>query len=280
MGGNRSRALTLEQQSAVVNYVTEDCSASLRQIQEYLASNFGIICSEATIQRQLKAFNYSLKRISELPERMNIESTIQTRFLYAQEFYSLLSQRDGENILYIDEVGFNASMRCKRGRAPKGQKAIQIVSQLRTKNISICCAMSKAGTFLYKKQNHAFNLESFLEFMNSVFEKIERNNLGPMIFIMDNVAFHKCAGIRAAIEQKGHVLKFLPPYSPFLNPIENMFSQWKQLVRAERPQNEERLMVIIDEVFTRITSENCNSYYLHMMTYLPRCLERERIEDG
>jgi transposase len=162
----------------------------------------------------------------------------------------------------------------------KGRKAIQTARHLRSRNISVCCAISKLGTFKYVKQNHPFNRENFLTFMNSLIDKIETDNLGPLIFIMDNVAFHKVREVREKVEAAGHMIKFLPRYSPFLNPIENMFSQWKELVRASRPANEESLMRSIDDVFLRITNENCNSYYRHMMSFLSKCLNKEKIEDG
>jgi transposase len=49
---------------------------------------------------------------------------------------------------------------------------------------------------------------------------------------MDNVAFHKNAGVRSNIERRGNRLLLLPPYSPFLNPIENLFSKWKEIIRG------------------------------------------------
>jgi len=55
---------------------------------------------------------------------------------------------------------------------------------------------------------------------------------------MDNVAFHNCAEIRDKIVVRGHFIKYLPSYSPFLNPIENIFSQWKQLAKKRNTNNQ------------------------------------------
>jgi len=54
------------------------------------------------------------------------------------------------------------------------------------------------------------------------------------VVVMDNAAFHKRADIRQAIEGAGHVLEFLPPYSPDLNPIEH---KWAQAKAARRRRN-------------------------------------------
>jgi len=51
------------------------------------------------------------------------------------------------------------------------------------------------------------------------------------IVIMDNLPSHKVSGIREAIEAAGAKLLYLPPYSPDLNPIEQVFSKFKALLR-------------------------------------------------
>jgi transposase len=51
------------------------------------------------------------------------------------------------------------------------------------------------------------------------------------IVVMDNLASHKVAGIKQAIEDSGAELRYLPPYSPDLNPIEQLFAKIKALLR-------------------------------------------------
>jgi transposase len=51
------------------------------------------------------------------------------------------------------------------------------------------------------------------------------------MIVMDNVAFHKRKDIVEAIENKGHIVEWLPPYSPDLNPIKHKWSQAKSLKR-------------------------------------------------
>jgi transposase len=54
------------------------------------------------------------------------------------------------------------------------------------------------------------------------------------VIVMDNAAFHKRNDTIKAIEGAGHILEFLPPYSPDLNPIEHKWSQSKSIRRKER----------------------------------------------
>ena len=51
------------------------------------------------------------------------------------------------------------------------------------------------------------------------------------VIVMDNATFHKRKDIIDAIQNKGHIVEFLPPYSPDLNPIEKKWAQAKAIRR-------------------------------------------------
>ena len=97
---------------------------------------------------------------------------------------------------------------------------------------------------------------------------------------MDNVTFHKNKEMKAMVEAKGHIIIFLPPYSPFLNPIENMFSKWKQPIRAKRPDNETQLFELNNNVHLTVSGDDCAVFSRHMLGFLPKCLKRESITEG
>jgi transposase len=278
-GGNRRRILTEIQEQAIVSMIREDCTRSLQSLKNRMEKEHSVSVSRSTIHRRLDEFNFSLKRTSFIPDNNVDERILEARRVYALDFQDWMHERDGNNIFYVDEVGFNASMRVLRGRSPRGERAIQYVQRVRTRNISVCCAMSRIGTFHYQKQTSAFNRVTFKQFILDVIEKMRSVGLQNAIFVMDNVAFHKVEEVREMIESTGHMIKFLPAYSPFLNPIENMFSQWKQLVRAGSPNCEAELIVLIDSVYNQISRVNCNAYFEHMLSFLPRCEEKAIIED-
>jgi transposase len=276
-GGVKIQSLNEEQRDAIKRYISEDCSVTLEQIRLKLIKEFSVSVSISTINRAITGLNFSLKRTSLIPVRRNNESTVELRYNYASEFLSLLAQSDGENIFFLDEVGFCVSMRMKRGRAPKGKKAVHVVSNLRTRNISICCTISKNGTFYYKKQEFPFNNVHFKDYIKELLRKFENNNIKNAVLVMDNVKFHHNGELKKEIRRAGHSFLFIPPYSPFLNPIENLFSQWKQMVRRECPKNEEELLKNIDSTFERINQDHCANYYRHMLYMIHRCLRKEKI---
>jgi transposase len=244
-----------------------------------LEDEFGLRVHKSTIDRAIDDFNYTLKRTLSIPERRNDPKKLGNQVFICILFPPFSLRAGWWQYLFLDEVGFNVSMRRKRGRSLSGERATMTVSTIRSRNISVCCAMSKSGAFFYKKQDKAFNTESFSLFLDDFLAKIELEGVSNAILVLDNVPFHRTQVIREKVEGRSCRLMFLPPYSPFLNPIENMFSQWKDGVKSGCPRSEEELLFLIDSGFLNISQEDCRGYYMNMFRYFPRCLNKVVIMD-
>jgi len=79
--------------------------------------------------------------------------------------------------------------------------------------------------------------------------------------IMDNLSSHKRASVRAMIEAKGATLRFLPPYSPDLNPIEMAFAKLKALLRKAAERTLEGLWNAIGRIVDVFTPDECANYF-------------------
>ena len=119
------------------------------------------------------------------------------------------------------------------GRAATGKRLVCHVPFGRYETRTLIAAVRLDGVRAPWVFQGAMNGEMFLAWV--------RQGLAPTLqpgdwVIMDNLATHKVAGVREAIEAVGAPLRYLPPYSPDLNPIENAFSKLKALLRkaAER----------------------------------------------
>ncbi|KAG0425482.1 hypothetical protein DMUE_6027, partial [Dictyocoela muelleri] len=234
--GGCKKILSEEHINALKEFLDEDATMSLKMLKNKLHENFGISCSLKTIDRSVQGFFYSLKRLSIIPAKRNDIVAINKRFLYAQEFYRMLGENDGNNVIFLDEAGFNLSMKRGRGRSLIGKNASCIVKQLKTRNISVCASMSKNGIIHHSMRVAPFNTVSFNNFLVELIEILGLKGINNAILIMDNVPFHKSLMIRNLISRSGHRIIYLPPYSPFLNPIENLFSQWKDIIKTSNCQ--------------------------------------------
>ncbi|KII71569.1 hypothetical protein RF11_04614 [Thelohanellus kitauei] len=120
--------------------------------------------------------------------------------------------------------------------------------------------MNVNGMQLQKWHDRAFNRDLFGNYIDELLEKIRTLKPGQAKIVMDNVSFHHCEEISQQISEAGHTLLFLPPYSAFMNPIENMFSKWKGEIRDMRSENSEELYENITAASTLITSSDCSGY--------------------
>ena len=83
------------------------------------------------------------------------------------------------------------------------------------------------------------------------------------VVILDNLATHKIRGVREALEAAGARLLYLPPYSPDFNPIENMWSKIKQILRSLAPRTQVEMLEAAKLAFNAITSADCLGFFLN-----------------
>jgi len=82
------------------------------------------------------------------------------------------------------------------------------------------------------------------------------------IVVMDNLPAHKPACVREAIEATGAALRFLPPYSPDFNPIENAFSKLKSILRKAAARTIDDLWRVIGDAIDAFSPEECRNYFI------------------
>ena len=83
------------------------------------------------------------------------------------------------------------------------------------------------------------------------------------LVVMDNLPAHKVAGVAEAIESVGAKLLYLPPYSPDLNPIEQMFAKLKALLRKAKERTIDDLWERIGKLLDEFSAEECANYLVH-----------------
>jgi transposase len=83
------------------------------------------------------------------------------------------------------------------------------------------------------------------------------------VIVLDNLKVHHQPEVRAAIEAGGALLRFLPPYSPDFNPIEQAFAKLKAFLRAARPRTFDQVCDLIRIALTLFTADECANYIRH-----------------
>ena len=163
-------------------------------------------------------------------------------------------------LVFADESGANTTMSRLYGRCPVGQRLVAAVPQGHYQTSTLIAAVRLRGACAPWLFDGPMDGEMFLAWV--------RQGLVPTlrrwdVVILDNLATHKVAGVRQAIERAGAQLLYLPPYSPDFNPIENLWSKVKQILRRHAPHTADELLQAAASAFAAISAADCRGFFLH-----------------
>ena len=150
----------------------------------------------------------------------------------------------------------------------------------------MCAAMSPSyGLMHYKIIFGSFKSATFCEFLNELFDKCDIFQLITHNLVMDNASIHKtvevkeliAAGVKQhnsnyTVQQKQN---FLPPYSPHLNPIEEMWSVYKSHIKREEKPDRPGLVALMKGSADEIEQAQCDGFYRHTVTYYTQCIDKQ-----
>ena len=147
-----------------------------------------------------------------------------------------------------------------RGRSPKGTRLIASAPHGHWQTSTFLAGLRHDGLTAPAVFAGAINGELFTAYVAQVLAP----TLSPGdIVVLDNLASHKVKGVRELIEARGASLMFLPPYSPDLNPIEQAFAKFKQLIRSAQPRSRKALWDKIGSTITKFAARECANYLVN-----------------
>ena len=167
---------------------------------------------------------------------------------------------DAERLVFIDETGASTKMARVRGRSKRGQRLVASVPHGHWSTTTFVGALRAGAMTAPMVLDGPMNGPAFLAYV----EQVLAPTLSPGdVVIMDNLSSHKSPAVRAAIEAVGAHLRYLPPYSPDFNPIEQAFSKLKALLRKAAARNLEDLWVAIADALDKFAPTECANYFVN-----------------
>lgn len=170
-----------------------------------------------------------------------------------------------ERLVFIDETGTATNMARRYGRCPRGQRLVAAVPYGHWKTTTFVAAVRHDDITAPCVFDGPMNGDCFRAYV----EQCLVPTLKPGdVVILDNLSSHKVAGIREAIEAAGATIRYLPPYSPDLNPIEQLFAKLKAFLRKAAARTVEALIEAIATALNAVSPTECanflaNSGYRH-----------------
>ena len=147
-----------------------------------------------------------------------------------------------------------------RGRAPKGQRVVAKVPGGHWKIVTVIGAVRTSGPFAAASIVGAADSDVSRAYVRDVL--VPQLRRGDVV-VMDNLSPHKATGVREAIESAGAELRYLPPYSPDFNPIENMWSKVKGRLRSLAARTADSLHDAIGAALATVTPKDCVGFFRH-----------------
>ena len=165
---------------------------------------------------------------------------------------------DPARLVFIDETWAKTNMTRTRGWHRRGEPLHAKTPHGHWRTMTFLAALRNNAITAPWVLDGPINGEAFLAYV----ERVLVPTLKPGdIVVMDNLGSHKGRAVRAAIRAAGARLLFLPPYSPDLNPIEQVFSKLKTLLRKAEARTVEAVTSAIGSILGAFTPHECANYF-------------------
>jgi transposase len=164
---------------------------------------------------------------------------------------------DPKRLVFIDETWAKTNMTRTHGRCARGRRLVAKVPHGRWRTLTFLAALRHDRIDAPCVLDGPINGLSFRAYV----EQFLVPTLAPGdIVIMDNLGSHKGRIIRSILRAAGARLFFLPPYSPDLNPIEQVFSKLKTLLRKAAERTITATWKRIGRLLDAFTPKECANY--------------------
>ena len=165
---------------------------------------------------------------------------------------------DPQKLVFIDETAATTKMARLYGRARRGERLRAGVPHGHWNTTTFVGALRLSGMTAPMLLEGPMTQAWFLAYVLQVLVPTLRPG---DIVILDNLAAHKGAAVRQAIEAVGATLLFLPPYSPEFNPIENAFAKLKALLRKAAARTLDQLHRAVAAGIDAFSPQECANYF-------------------
>ena len=164
------------------------------------------------------------------------------------------------NLVFVDEAGINLSMSRLFARSVNGERAVGSIPGNKGGNVSLIGALNLDGLIASMTVPGSTNTDVFLTYVTQVL--LPQLWKGAIV-VMDNLKVHHAERVRVAIESVGAKVKFLPPYSPDLSPIELCWSKLKQFLPSCEARTPESLDKAMAEAVNYVTEDHAFAWFNH-----------------
>ena len=154
-------------------------------------------------------------------------------------------------------------MKGLHGRSPRGERAPAAVPLGPWARLSVLGALGREGMLAAMSVGGATSGAVFHAYLEGVLLPELRRSKPDAVLVMDNLGAHKTPRVRELLDGSGFAYRYLPSYSPDLNPIEPAWAQVKAELRRVAARDEDALHRALGPALDRVSAENARAYFRH-----------------
>lgn len=254
-GGGNPAVLGPEDWERLRELIRQQPDATLEECRQQL----GLSCSLMTIARALKKLGLPRKKKVPRAQEQDRPDVQEQR----REFRERLAGVDPRRLVFVDECGANTSMTRTYGRAPVGER-VYATTPGHWESITLTSGMRLSGVTATLAVPGATNTAVFEEYV----AKVLVPELKPDdVVIWDNLKPHQSEEAIEVVEAVGAEVVPLPPWSPDLTPIEEMFSKVKGALRSAGARTTETVYAALGSALHDVTPKNIAGWFQDRAAY-------------
>ena len=168
-----------------------------------------------------------------------------------------------ERLVFLDECGVLTTMSRLHGRSPRGMRACASAPFGHWQRVTVLGALGAEGVVGAMSVQAATSAAVFHAYLDQVLLPELRRAKPDAVLVMDNLAAHKTAPVRALLDRSGFAYRYLPAYSPDLNPIEPAWAKVKARLRRVAARSVDALHEALGPALAAITPQDAAGFFRH-----------------
>ena len=168
-----------------------------------------------------------------------------------------------ERLVFLDECGVLTNMARLWGRSPRGQRACGAVPCGHWRRLTVLGALGTGGMVAAMAVEAATDGAVFQAFLDRVLLPKLRRTKPDAVLVLDNLGAHKTPEVRGLLDRSGFAYRYLPSYSPDMNPIEPAWAKVKSELRRVGARTAEALHLALGPALDSVTARDASGFFRH-----------------
>ena len=168
-----------------------------------------------------------------------------------------------ERLVFLDECGVLTTLSRLRGHSPRGTRAYASAPFGHWMRLTVLGALGAEGIVGAMSVEAATTAAVFCAYLDQVLLPALRHSKPDAVLVMDNLAAHKAPHIRALLDRSGFGYRYLPAYSPDLNPIEPAWAKVKATLRRVAACTAEALHEAVGPALAGVIAQDAAGFFRH-----------------